>query len=415
MTELADNPTYFRWQAAPTAPAFAISAEAVAGIRAEVIRGLKSLPRRGAEVGGALLGRKDPATGEYMVEGFVPVPIEYESGPSYVLSARDTETWRAKVAELRFSSPPFIGVYRSQTRPGLTIQPEDCTTVETFLPREKGILLLVKPLSPEECVGAIYLCDGGAIVDQAINAREFPFGHTSASSSAAPAAQRTTRRKTSAWIPVSAALAGIALAVLFHYRTTAKPTESVVDPIVEAAPPPPPPTLHFRAEPAGTNARIAWDPASPLLKGASGADIDVADGNTHRTLRLTASDLRTGYVEWRTHAPEATFRMNVPRRGDSPVIESARFVNPAPAINSSSDRPYSKPAPAIVPSPSADSGPEIKVRPEEPVHRAARPRVAPYVTATQRPGRVRRIFTGITTKASHLWPFRSANPEQQTR
>ncbi|HVW85692.1 MAG TPA: hypothetical protein VHB50_13480, partial [Bryobacteraceae bacterium] len=228
---------YFRWQPAENSPAVLLSEAVMRVLRDQVT----ALPTRGSEIGGALLGNRDHATGEFTIEEFQPIEIEHAAGPAYILSESDVQLWRAAVTELRQKSPAFIGIYRSQARPGFHVTPEDCAMVERLLPFDKGVLLLVKPLSEKEAVGAMFLCDGGAVIDEAVNGREFPL--------AAPAKPHTAWKRIA--LPLSALAAGIAAAIVFHYA----PGENPLPPL------PPPSGLHLRTTRSGGNVRLNWDPA----------------------------------------------------------------------------------------------------------------------------------------------------------
>ena len=59
---------YFDWDPAGSPVSIHMHMEAVAGLVRDVTEGLKSLPRRGLEVGGLLLGRVDH-------DGSVPHPL----------------------------------------------------------------------------------------------------------------------------------------------------------------------------------------------------------------------------------------------------------------------------------------------------------------------------------------------------
>src|SRR5258706_10359424 len=64
----------------------------------DIMRGLGALKRRGAEVGGILLGRSDPdSPGKVIIEDFEPVPSEYLTGPSYNLSDNDRVAFEAAI------------------------------------------------------------------------------------------------------------------------------------------------------------------------------------------------------------------------------------------------------------------------------------------------------------------------------
>src|ERR1700732_2276302 len=68
----------------------------------DILRGLGALKRRGAEVGGILLGRsEDGPQPKVIVEDFEAVPSEYLTGPSYNLSENDLLAFEAAIERWR--------------------------------------------------------------------------------------------------------------------------------------------------------------------------------------------------------------------------------------------------------------------------------------------------------------------------
>src|SRR5260370_40530496 len=67
--------------------------EAMARLDEEVVEGYRSLPKRGAEVGGILLGRVDRQAKSIVVEDIEPIPCEHVTGPAYALSEADRRNW----------------------------------------------------------------------------------------------------------------------------------------------------------------------------------------------------------------------------------------------------------------------------------------------------------------------------------
>jgi hypothetical protein len=190
-------------------------------IKTHVIRGYKSLPGRGAEIGGVLLGSFDPGTGdpatrEIVIDAFEPMQIDYRSGPSYIPSADDYAQWRDWVLALREASPRIVGICRSHTRPGLRVATEDGNLIGQVMPGGDGVLLLVKPLSDRECVGAFFPFRQGIVTDGSTPSREFPFGARQPVELPARKPQPLSR-----WIVISAIAAGIAAAAVLHYMTEA--------------------------------------------------------------------------------------------------------------------------------------------------------------------------------------------------
>jgi hypothetical protein len=196
-------------------------------IKTHVIRGClslskRALSKRGAEIGGVLLGSLDPDTREIVIDSFEPMQIEYRSGPSYIPSEDDYARWRDWVLALREASPRIVGICRSQTRPGLRVAAEDSNLIARLMPAGDGVLLLVKPLSDRECVGAFFAFQEAVVTDGSTPSREFPFGAAQRIPDTQP--PETPARKPqplSGWIVISAIAAGIAAAGALHYMTQA--------------------------------------------------------------------------------------------------------------------------------------------------------------------------------------------------
>jgi hypothetical protein len=74
----------------PEAVSVRLDFAAVDHILSEVMQGFGSVPKRGAEVGGLLLGTVAPGKPALVhIHDFVPVTSEHARGPSYLLSPSD--------------------------------------------------------------------------------------------------------------------------------------------------------------------------------------------------------------------------------------------------------------------------------------------------------------------------------------
>jgi hypothetical protein len=108
----------------------------------------KSVPHRGLEIGGILLGRKicDSDTTTFKIDGFEAVESEHRSGPSYVLSESD---WRSLQAALAKNGEAGIGIFRSNTRrserPGL--QELDIDLFQRCFDLSDALFLMLEPAS----------------------------------------------------------------------------------------------------------------------------------------------------------------------------------------------------------------------------------------------------------------------------
>src|SRR5690348_7637215 len=81
---------FYLWEVPGKPVSIQLHFDVIDRLTPEILRGLGALKRRGAEVGGLLLGRTEPGSPRKItIEDFEPVPTEYLTGPSYNLSARD--------------------------------------------------------------------------------------------------------------------------------------------------------------------------------------------------------------------------------------------------------------------------------------------------------------------------------------
>src|SRR5258705_7242186 len=113
-------PGDFVWEAPGSPVSVHINLEVVDRIAAEVMRGFGAVPKRGAEVGGLLLGAIQPGDPAIVrVEDFEPIECGYKRGPSYLFDPEDRvafedacERWRPDASRSAYA----VGYFRSNTR-----------------------------------------------------------------------------------------------------------------------------------------------------------------------------------------------------------------------------------------------------------------------------------------------------------
>jgi hypothetical protein len=152
-----------------------ISLDVIDRILAEVLRGFGAVPKRGAEVGGILLGScvADPDPTARILD-FVLTPIEYRRGPSFLLSEKDLDTFARLVQEAR-AHPQFkpVGFFRSHTRDAPGITGEDRALFSRFFPAEDDLFLLVRPYATRVSTAGFVARTKGEL--PSVPASEFPF------------------------------------------------------------------------------------------------------------------------------------------------------------------------------------------------------------------------------------------------
>ena len=145
---------------------------------AEVMRGFGSVPKRGAEVGGVLLGRVD-TTGKLTihVHDFVIVPCDYRRGPSYQLTSADTQLFSDAVAKATQGTAPDlrpVGYFRSHTRDGMGLTEDDLQLFSNFFADPTSVILLVRPFATKVSQAGFFFEENGQIRSDATYLT-FPF------------------------------------------------------------------------------------------------------------------------------------------------------------------------------------------------------------------------------------------------
>jgi hypothetical protein len=211
----------------------------VSGVRlpSSVIEGIAAEVKSG-NASGALFGATTTG-GDFRIDGFEPAH----------LSERPC---------LR-----TIGIYRTHRRPGLQPSDGDAEMMLSMFPEGPSILLLVKPLSADESVGAFFRCLDGRILDPGTSSQEFPFRTTAGETEplGPPAEERWPRRVS--WLIPSAIAAGLGAALLLHYaapRSEDNPVAALTTLVCISTPSPRAP----QSASAGTAISRCW-PAAELL------------------------------------------------------------------------------------------------------------------------------------------------------
>ena len=143
----------------------------------DIMKGYGAVPKRGAEVGGILLGSAEQ--GDRLViriEDFVTVPCEHLRGPSYILSDNDLAAFRQTIEQWAPATDKRIravGYFRSNTRNEFTLGAEDRKLIDAHFP-PPAICLLVRPYATRVGEAAYCWTESGALPDDP-NGEVFPF------------------------------------------------------------------------------------------------------------------------------------------------------------------------------------------------------------------------------------------------
>lgn len=144
-----------------------IAEAVVRAISVEAMSGFGVTRRRGAEVGGLLLG--SVKKGVFSVEDCEIVPCEYAYGPSYLLSDNDAPKFAETVLRNRAApgvSRYAVGWFRSHTRDGLQPDAPDFELFHRHFPGSSAALLLIKPYASRPPDAAVFLPQGGRLASE---------------------------------------------------------------------------------------------------------------------------------------------------------------------------------------------------------------------------------------------------------
>src|SRR5260370_3041763 len=176
--EAARIPGAYVWEPAGKSISVRLSLDVVDRMLQDVMRGFGAVPKRGAEVGGILLGRAAPGDKLIVtIDDYELVPIEYKRSPSYLLSEEDACAFEAAVTRVRNNPNPLlhpVGYFRSHTRDEVGLDPEDLAIVRLHFPEPEAVILIVRPCATKVSQAGFYFHEAGQF-QAGLPLLEFPF------------------------------------------------------------------------------------------------------------------------------------------------------------------------------------------------------------------------------------------------
>jgi hypothetical protein len=348
--------SYFVPNVPDSSPAVQISLSLIHRLGFEVLEAFKSVPKRGLEIGGILLGRVLPAPTDgfrstILVEEFEPVESEHEQGPSYLLSERDKLLFEQSVSRHRnqpAGEPRPVGFFRSQTRGGFDFDEHDIGIAQSLFSREASVCLLIKPSADGANQGRIGIWSESALESfetfpfraAALRDGGFPItappakrGSVTAEVPAAiPSEAKTVAvtnpapRWQTGWVRDSAVLLGLAAALLFAAFLTRSGghTDVPTSPTRQAGPAREE-DISLNVERRNGSAVLTWNHASPAVQRAESGLLVIVDAGKQQELRLDRTELETGRIVYVPGSNDVSFRMHLMAPGHS-SIESVRSL-----------------------------------------------------------------------------------------
>jgi TonB family protein len=214
----------------------------------EAVESFRSLSSRGSEVGGILFGTIEPGSPALIsVASYDPVVCDYSRGPLYRLSDIDLLRF-SKVMEsgARNGLVP-VGFYRSHTRKGLSMDPDDVALLDSKFSGPHGIALLIRPFATKPSLAGVFFREDGAIRTES-SWLEFPCRASElAGKLAAAQSEPVMARPAAPPAPAPKTTARAQIVPIASRREIVTPPPPLA---VETAPEPPEPTIEIVPPPA---------------------------------------------------------------------------------------------------------------------------------------------------------------------
>ncbi len=362
--DTAPNVPYYSWQPPQKPIAIQLQFDVIDRMILEVMKGFGAVPRRGAEVGGFLLGTRGQMGDQLVVQilDFVPVLCEHAQGPSYLLSANDLALWSETIERLQAGPTQIEGYYRSHTRDGLHLAPEDLSLLDKYFPERDLVSLIVKPYATRASVAGFFFFEGESIhrestylefpfrrkelgggvsrVDRQAAAARFGQNRTptaepavrsigesrvgtisgaaiSAESTVIPPKARSARSGW-VWIPLSFIFMLLGVILGFQIAISMRP-RTPANPYLEAW------NLALGVQRLEDRLAVSWDRTAPAVRNANRGVMTIWAGDDSRRIELNFSDLQAGQLIYRSSPSKVTFRLEVFPKDRTSVAETLEY------------------------------------------------------------------------------------------
>ncbi|MEO8049928.1 MAG: hypothetical protein ABI833_05885 [Acidobacteriota bacterium] len=357
-TRTQDPAGYYVWEVPGQAVVVHLRLEVVDRLAAEVVRGFGSVPKRGAEVGGFLIGTIQPGVPAIArIDDFEPVACEYRRGPSYLFTEEDVmalDDSRRRLQPAASPSAYAVGYFRSNTRDGFSLEPEDLEILDRFLPGPAHVALLIKPYATKVSVGGFFIREHGEFPQasplefplrrrellgeesaprrslaeghgeraaRTASATQVAFGFTGSEPAlpldTEPAPPKSRLRTGWVWFPLIFLfmLLGVGLGYELSLTLGARAAANAVQDF----------SLSLSVQKSGDNLKVSWSRRSPAVRYAQRGLLEIDDGGYTRPVALDAAQLQNGTLIYRNVSNAVRFRMTVFPQARVSVVETLEW------------------------------------------------------------------------------------------
>ncbi len=353
-TRTQDPAGYYVWEVPGQPVIVHLRLDVVDRLAAEVMRGFGAVPKRGAEVGGMLIGSTRPGVPAIVrIDDFEAVPCEYRRGPSYLFTEEDGRDFEDCWNRLQRGSSPSayaVGYFRSHTRDGFSLEAEDLELLDQFFPGPATVALLIKPYATRVSVGAFFVREHGDFPET--SPLEFPLRRRELLGEEVPArrplgeARRVERRPRTAeetpqtafgfaeaapetplvaepvrewrsgwvWLPLTFLflLLGVALGYQLAQTIGARAAAAAAQDL----------SLTLSVKRNNDNLSVTWNRFAPSVRAAQKGLLEIDDGGYTKPVSLDAAQLQNGSLIYHNATNAVRFRLTVYPQARVSVVET---------------------------------------------------------------------------------------------
>ena len=371
MENLVQSPTHYVWEVSGKPVSIHLDFNVVDRMAMNVMKGFGAVPRRGAEVGGLLLGSIENTDRLVVrIEEFVPVTCDYLRGPSYLLTEKDGARFSEAVEQAKKAlgdEAKLVGIYRSHTRDGLALADEDIQLFDQYCGDLSQVILLVRPFATKTSTGAFFFQENGSFRRES-SYQEFSFkrrdlgGGTSLpvrspqqesptsealeNNNAGPDLREWVKRRgpegrtppehaekqralpttspaqfRSRWVWIPLSLVFLVLGLVVGFQAALMLNKGELEKIASGSL-----SIGLSAQIESGKIVVRWDRRCAAVQNAQNGTLRIQDGDYVKTVNLDSRQLQNGSVIYMSADNKVSFRLEDTTQQKTVISETVNFV-----------------------------------------------------------------------------------------
>ncbi len=365
-TSTQGAPGYYVWEIAGKSVVVHLHLDVIDRLLSEVMRGFGAVPKRGAEVGGVLIGTIENSNPCIVrIEDFEPVECDYKRGPSYLFTDEDAaafedacERWQPDESRPAYA----VGYFRSQTRDGFMLGAEDIELLDRYFPSPCHVALLIKPYGTKVSAAGFFFRENGVFPET--TPLEFPFRRRElageeppqrrsmterrprrrgsrtlipsvvsdepdedyagsepmesvGSAYAVTAPSKSRIRKGWVWLPLSFIF--LLLGVLLGFQAALNINPRMSSSVGQDF------ELGLSVSKSDENLSVKWDRQALAIRSAQTGVLEIEDGKYTKSVDLDAAQLQNGNIIYRNSSKEVKFRLTIYPKSKVSITETMEW------------------------------------------------------------------------------------------